>query len=273
MSLEFAGALVHAPGMTGRRDTAPEDEVRPFFASLEDLRERIEAARLDALILITAEHFANFFMDNMPAFCIGLADSFPGPVEDEGFLKIPRTEVPGAPALARALSEAIIDEIDLAYSEEMVLDHGAMVPLHFLTPAMDLPVIPIIVNCLKPPLPTMKRCHALGRAIRAATDARGERIGLLGTGGLSHWPAMPGSGRVNAEWDLRFIDDFVHNRRDALLAYRDDEMVAEAGPGAHEIRAWVAVSGATEGAGGELIYYKPLPCFAIGGAVATMEIR
>jgi hypothetical protein len=33
-------------------------------------------------------------------------------------------------------------DVDLAYAEEWKFDHGIMVPLHFLTPRYDLPVIP-----------------------------------------------------------------------------------------------------------------------------------
>jgi 2,3-dihydroxyphenylpropionate 1,2-dioxygenase len=32
-------------------------------------------------------------MNNMPAFAIGMADSYEGPIEDEAFLKIPHTKV------------------------------------------------------------------------------------------------------------------------------------------------------------------------------------
>src|SRR5262245_62601413 len=95
MPLSFAAAAVHAPGITGRRNNATEQQRNAFFPAYDRLRERLDAARLDALVMVSAEHFTNFFMDNMPAFCFGLADFYPGPPEDEPFLKIAKPPVPG----------------------------------------------------------------------------------------------------------------------------------------------------------------------------------
>lgn len=273
MPLVFAAATVHAPGITARRDTAPEDEVAPFFEGFERLHQRVEAANLDAIVMVSSDHIQNFFMDNMPAFAIGLGDSFEGPTEDEHFLKIPKNTVPGLPGLASGLADDIMETVDLAYSGEIALDHGFMVPLHFLTPDMNIPVVPIIINCMYPPLPKLGRAYELGRALRRAIDKQPQRIGLLGTGGLSHWPAAPESGRVAIEWDKEFLDAMVGNRRKDLIRYTDEEIERDGGPGGHEIRTWITVAGACEGSTGTLDFYTPLPSFAIGGAVIDMNIE
>ena len=195
MSLVFAGACSHAPGITGRATRADAKVRDAFYAKLDELRARMEAARPDALIVIAAEHFANFFMNNMPAYCMGMADDYEGPIEDEAWLAIKRQRVPGAADLSRRLVSAMLHEFDLAYAEEWKFDHGIMVPLHFLTPRYDLPVIPVNINCQGPPLTPLHRAYEFGGALRRACDAQDERIALLGTGGISHWPATPDSGR------------------------------------------------------------------------------
>ena len=96
MSLVFAGVCSHAPGITGRSERADPALRNGFYAALERMRLALEAARPDALVVIAAEHFANFFMNNMPAFCMGMADEYEGPIEDETWLRIRRTKVPGA---------------------------------------------------------------------------------------------------------------------------------------------------------------------------------
>ncbi|NKB19852.1 MAG: extradiol ring-cleavage dioxygenase [Alphaproteobacteria bacterium] len=272
MPLVFAAATNHGPGITARRETAPEDEVAPFFEGFERLHQRIEAAKLDALVMVSSDHIQNLYMDNMPAFIIGLGDSFPGPTEDEHFLKIPKTIVPGAPDLAAALADEVMETVDLAYSGELALDHGFMVPLHFLTPDYDVPVVPLIINCMFPPYPKLGRAYELGRALRRAIDQQPGRIGLLGTGGLSHWPAAPLSGKVAVEWDREFLDAMTANRRDDMIRYTDAEIERDGGPGGHEIRSWITVAGACEGSTGVLDFYTPLPSFAIGGAVVEMTI-
>ena len=91
-----------------------------------------------------------------------------------------------------------------------------MVPLHFMTPRYDLAVIPVNINCQGPPLTPLARAYEFGRALRRACDAQPERIALLGTGGISHWPATPDSGMINEAWDRRFLERFVANDRAAL---------------------------------------------------------
>lgn len=273
MSLVFAGVTSHAPGITGRADRADPETRDAFYAKLDELRRRMEAARPDALVIVAAEHFANFFMNNMPAYCMGMAEHYEGPIEDEEWLGIRRTRVPGNRALSRRLIESMLPEIDLAYAEEWKFDHGIMVPLHFLTPRYDLPVIPVNINCQGPPLTPLARAYQFGRSLRRALDAQPERIALIGTGGISHWPATPDSGTINEAWDREFLRRFLANDRDALLSYTDAETFRDAGQGGFEIRTFIAVAGATEGAGGELLFYAPIPIFAVGCTVATMAVE
>ena len=273
MSLVFAGAVSHAPGITGRAQRADKGLREAFYAKLDELRERMEATKPDALIVVAAEHFANFFMNNMPAYCMGMADWYEGPVEDENWLAIKRRRIPGNAALSRRLIASAMESVDLAYAEEWKFDHGIMVPLHFLTPRYDVPVIPANINCQGPPLTPLARAYEFGRALRRACDAQRERIALIGTGGISHWPATPDSGTINEAWDRQFLERFIANRRAELVSYTDTETLRDAGQGGFEIRTFLTVAGATEGATGELMFYAPIPIFAVGCTVATMTVR
>ncbi|MBN1239868.1 MAG: extradiol ring-cleavage dioxygenase [Gammaproteobacteria bacterium] len=272
MSLVFAGVCSHAPGITGRAHRADPAVRDAFYAKLGEMRERLEAARPDALIIVAAEHFANFFMNNMPAYCMGMAESYEGPIEDEEWLGIRHTTVPGDSDLSRRIIESMMGDIDLAYAEEWKFDHGIMVPLNFLTPRYDLPVIPVNVNCQGPPLTPLPRAYEFGRVLRRACDAQAERIALVGTGGISHWPATPNSGVINEAWDRDFLERFVANDRERLIAYTDAETFRDAGQGGFEIRTFITVAGATEGSTGELMFYAPIPIFAVGCTVATMNL-
>ena len=273
MSLVFAGVCSHAPGITGRAARA-EPQVRDtFYTKLAEMQQRLEAAKPDALIVVAAEHFANFFMNNMPAYCVGMADAYEGPIEEEEWLAIDRHRVPGNANLSRRVIQELLAYIDVAYAEEWKFDHGIMVPLHFLTPRYDLPVIPVNVNCQGPPLTPLPRAYEFGRALRRACDAQPERIALVGTGGISHWPATPDSGTINEAWDRQFLERFLANDRAALISYTDEQTLRDAGQGGFEIRTFLTVAGATEGSTGELLFYAPIPIFAVGCTVATMTVE
>jgi aromatic ring-opening dioxygenase catalytic subunit (LigB family) len=272
LPLVFAGVCSHAPGITGRAERADPALRDGFYAALDCMRGAIEASRPDALVVVAAEHFANFFMNNMPAFAIGMADHYEGPIEDEKWLGIPRRRIPGNRGLSERLISRVLHEVDVAYAEEWMFDHGIMVPLHFLTPRYELPVIPANINCQGPPLTPLHRAHAFGRVLRHACDAVPERIALVGTGGISHWPATPNSGKINEAWDRDFLGRWTANRRDALLSYTDAQTYRDGGQGGFEIRTFIAVAGATEGSTGEIWCYTPIPIFAVGCTVGVMRL-
>jgi aromatic ring-opening dioxygenase catalytic subunit (LigB family) len=272
MSLVFAGACSHAPGITGRAQLADASLKDSLHAQMRGLGESMREARPDALIVIAAEHFANFFMNNMPAYAIGMADHYDGPIEDPGWLGIARTRVPGHADLSRRLIADVMNDVDVAFAEEWKFDHGIMVPLHFLTPRYDLPVVPVNINCQGPPLTPLRRAWAFGAALRRACDAVPERIALVGTGGISHWPATPDSGKINEAWDRDFLDRWARNDRDALLDYSDAATYRDAGQGGFEIRTFIAVAAAARGRG-EVRHYAPIPIFSVGCTVATMAIE
>lgn len=273
MSLVYAGVLSHAPGITGRahlcENTVRRDE---FYAKLDEQRHDIEGSGAEALIVIAAEHFANFFMDNMPAFCIGIGASYEGPIEDPEWLGIEKTSVPGASVLGTRLAREIMQTVDVAYAEEWKFDHGIMVPLHFLTPNYDLPIIPANINCQGPPLTPLHRAWAFGEALRRACDAVPEKIAVVGTGGISHWPATPDSGRINEDWDREFLDRLMRQDREALLSYSDEDTYRDGGQGGFEIRTYIASAAAAGGAGELQFYTAELPIFAVGCTVARFAL-
>ena len=272
MPLVFAGVCSHAPGIVNRAERADPALREPFYKAFHEMGDAIRASGAEALMVIAAEHFGNFFMENMPAFAIGMADHYEGPIEDPAWMKIERRQIPGNKDLSLRLIKGVMEEVDTAYAEEWKFDHGIMVPLNFLTPNYDMPVIPANINCQGPPLTPLHRAYAFGQAIRHAADALPEKIALVGTGGISHWPATPDSGKINEEWDRDFLDKFLNNRKDDLLAYSDRATYADAGQGAFEIRTFIAVAGAAEGGKGKLWFYEPIPIFAVGCTVASMEV-
>jgi len=272
MPLVFAGICSHGPGITGRADRADPALRDPFYAALDTLRADIEASSADALIVIAAEHFANFFMDNMPAYAMGMGEEYEGPIEDPDWLGIPRTTIPGAPDLSKRLIAEVMQTVDVAYAEEWKMDHGIMVPLHFLTPKMDLPVIPANINCQGPPLTPLKRAYAFGQALRRACESVPEKIAVMGTGGISHWPATPNSGKINEAWDREFLRRWAANDKDALLSYTDEDTLAEAGQGGFEIRTLIAIAGLCEGRTGTIRYAEPIPIFSTMCVAATMDV-
>ena len=272
MPLVFAGICSHAPGITGRTQLADPEHRERFYEAFERMRIAMEAANPDALVVVGAEHFGNFFMNNMPAFAMGMADYYEGPIEDENWLGIQYGRFPGNAELSKRLIMEVMQSVDVAYAEEWKFDHGIIVPLHFLTPARKRTIIPANINCQGPPLAPLHRAWAFGEALRHAADAVPERIAVIGTGGISHWPATPDSGKINEDWDRDFLDRWVRGDRDDLLAYTDEDIYRDAGQGGFEIRTMIAISGLCAGNTGEIWCYQPIPIFAVGCTIGVMSL-
>lgn len=265
MSLVFAAAMGHAPGITAWADAAPAAQKDALYAGFAEIAAELRQARPDALIVLTSEHWANFFLDHASAFCIGRGAHFDGPVEP--WLKVERTRIPGAPALASALvAECQAADMDPSFSDEMMLDHGTMVPLHFATPAMDVPIVPVMINTLMAPQPSARRCLTLGRAV-GRLAARSGRVGVLATGGMSHDPGELKHGWIDSAFDRDFLAAMAAGDLAKLAAYSTESLMA-AGAGAMELLAWIALAGAvaeaTGGVQGRVVAYEAVTPWATG---------
>lgn len=119
----------------------------------------------DAVIAVYNDHGNHFFFDNYPTFALGVGERHA--LADEGRGRRPFPDLDGHPDLAWFLAERlIVDEFDLSVCQELKVDHGILAPLPLLfeTP-WPVPLIPLEVNVLRHPLPTVQRCYKLGKAI------------------------------------------------------------------------------------------------------------
>jgi protocatechuate 4,5-dioxygenase beta chain len=92
---------------------------------------------------------------------------------------LPRDADPRAPGRPR--------DCDLAFSNELRIDHSITCPITTLRPQADLPIVPIYTNIFAPPLPQPKRFVAVGRTIRELVESMpgDQRVAVIGTGHLS----------------------------------------------------------------------------------------
>ena len=153
------------------------------------MRQKLAEAKVDVLVCIGNDHLHQFFMDNMPAFMIGKMEQYDGTFYDEEReFGLPKCKLPGDLDTSDAIMEGAFDRgVDFAYSNELTIDHSIIVPMIFVRPEMDIPIVPILTNCIAPPMPRPKRYFEVGKALRAAIDSlpTNKRIGVLVSGHLS----------------------------------------------------------------------------------------
>src|ERR1019366_9065965 len=80
-------------------------------------------------------------------------------------------------------------------------------------PDMKWPVrtVPVCVNTVQGPLPSAARCYRAGQAIARAIAAwpGGERVVVMGTGGLSHQLDGERAGFINKDFVLHFMESMA----------------------------------------------------------------
>src|SRR4029453_6088736 len=93
-------------------------------------------------------------MDNIPAFIVGKMDQYDGTFYDEEReFGLPKCKLQGDLDVSDAIMEGAFDRgVDFSYSNELTIDHSIIVPMLFVRPEMDIPIVPILTNCIAPPM-------------------------------------------------------------------------------------------------------------------------
>ena len=278
--MELCHGLIisHAPGLTAMWSALDAAHARNLSGALDTVRLELEAARPDVIVAFVNDHFSNFFLGNMPAICIGVAESYemraPG---NPALLRTPMRRIPGDGELSLRIVESLMREnFDPAYAGELQLVADVGAPLYYLMPELPphLTIVPIFINCVAPPLPTMRRCYDLGVAVRKALEqfAGDRRVAIMGTGGISHWVGLAREGEINSAFDQRVIALVAEGRFAEMMDWDDRAIEDEAGNGAYELRNWLATFGAVGPCRPRPLAYVAVPEWLTGMAVIPLDL-
>jgi protocatechuate 4,5-dioxygenase beta chain len=220
---------------------------KPFFDGFPPVRKWLAEARPDVAVVFYNDHGLNFFLDKMPTFAVGAAPVYNN--ADEGWGLPVYKPFQGSPELSWHIIEQLVaDEFDITTCQEMLVDHALSIPFELAWPdceAWPLRLVPIAINTVQHPLPSPKRCLALGRSVNRALSSwtGAERVVVIGTGGLSHQLDGQRAGFINPDYD-RFCMDNLATNPEALTHHSVEEIVALAGTQGVELLNWIAARGA-----------------------------
>jgi protocatechuate 4,5-dioxygenase beta chain len=176
-----------------KASTAVGDDRPPFadewVAKILRFRETLTKARPDVLVMVGSDHFHQLWLDNMPQFLVGKAPFYDANwYNEEREFGLPRMLLRGQEDLsAHVLRHGLDAGFDLAFSNELRIDHSITCPIITLRPDADLPIVPIYTNIFAPPLPQPRRFVQLGQTIRELVESWPSdlRVAVVGTGHLS----------------------------------------------------------------------------------------
>jgi 2,3-dihydroxyphenylpropionate 1,2-dioxygenase len=156
-------------------------------SALTQARDFVTAYDPELVVIFSPDHYNGFFYKLMPPFCIGTSAAGVGDYGTQaGPLNVP------ADVATDCVCAVLESGVDVAISASMEVDHGTVQPLQKLFgDAATPPVIPIFINSVATPLGPMRRVRALGAAVGTYLATLGQRVLIIGSGGLSHDPPVP----------------------------------------------------------------------------------
>lgn len=222
-------AVPHDPTLPIAERMAAQGEADPgalpALENLSQLRTQLAAARPDAIVMVGSDHLNQWFLNNMAPFMIGKAPRLTGPFPDEiASWGLQKCDLPIDGDLARhLLKNGYAQGVDFAFSDEFTADHSFTIPLNFLRPENDLPVVPVFVNLLAPPVPPGSRYAQVGDVLRAGIEnaPSAQRIAMIVTGHMSNNVGGPQMLSIQkqpkSEWDAETWELIMANDVAALL--------------------------------------------------------
>lgn len=291
---------------THRREPATEAGAARYEEALACARDAVASVQPDAVVVVGSNHFRGLWLDLLPAFTIGVGECLA-----MGEAGTPKGPLPVDATLARHVCRSLVaDEFDVAFSLRLQVDHGVSHAVQHLLAGLDVPIVPVLVNVFAPPLPSLHRCDALGRAIARAIAADGanKRVVVIGSGGLSHrlpfpnWEAPHGEGErflveawlegrgrweeydarrreltvaaqawINPEFDRWLLGVVERGEMGELSTWTTERLGEAAGNGGQEIRTWAIASAIAGHPLGRQLGYEPIEEWLTGMGVALMD--
>ncbi|MGH7333376.1 MAG: hypothetical protein ACREKS_11680 [Candidatus Rokuibacteriota bacterium] len=264
----FAGAMSHvldpeyyehACGAIGRR------KVEACMVEIRAMGTRFLSRRPDALIVVADDHLNAFSFNAVPALCVRIGRSVNRMIQEDAEAFDRALEgMPEQYALHEELASRILEEgieagFDLALSWEAPIDHAFLSPVMTMHGAAPVtPLVPIWVNCFVAPQPTPSRCFALGQHL-AGTVARSPwSVGIIATGGLSHFPELllARVGDTDTVFDRKLLHWMERGEHAPLAALTMSELHKTGG---HEFLNWMVLLGAVTPARADVRYFGELP--------------
>ena len=250
------------------------DYWKRFFDGYEPVKKWLDKTKPDIVIIIYNDHGLNFFLDKIPTFAIGCADTYQSADEGWGLTDIMSYE--GDAAFSWHLAESLINQsFDLTTCQELLVDHGFNVPMNLMwrhLPTWPVKVVPLCVNTVQHPLPNAKRCLALGKALGKAIESYPEdaKVVIIGTGGMSHQLQGERAGLVNVEFDLKCMESVISDP-DWMANLSNTEIMKKAGTEGIEGIMWLVMRGALDDDVNVVHKHYHTPVSNTGAGVLVLE--
>jgi len=240
----------HTPYMFTRPPDENPEQLDQAGRAMNELGKVLDETKPDVILFLGADHVETFSVSCVPTFCIVAGDTAHAKFAGREH-KLP---------IHRAMAEDILNKLvtehnfDISYSEDAELGHAFSIPFEYVIGKRNIPVVPFFTNVYVPPLPTAKRCEALGKALAQIVKGRKERVAIIASGGMSHFPGTTKYLHPEFDFDRWLVSQMEAGNTNALLDMTPEQLDEV---GNTELLSWAVMFGAIGAQKGELIDYIP----------------
>ena len=244
-----AMGTVHAPQLFVRPPSEDPAQLDADIAAMRLLGKDLDEAKPDVAIVIGNDHMETFFLTSVPTFAILAGERSRAEFARKSY------DLPIHQGLAEDLLDKLVNAgFDMAYSQDAVLGHAFAAVYEWVIEGRKIPVVPIFVNAYLPPLPTPRRCEELGKVIAKVIADRPERVAIIASGGMSHFPGTWKYPKPDFAFDYWAIAQMEKGNHEALLSLTSEQLDLV---GNTEMLSWMILFGAMGNQPGELLTYQP----------------
>jgi aromatic ring-opening dioxygenase catalytic subunit (LigB family) len=242
-------ATVHAPQLFVKPPTEIPEQLEADIAAMRLLAKDMDETKPDLAIVIGSDHLETFFLSSVPTFAVIAGERSHAHFANRNW------DLPVHLDFAEGLLSRLVNQgFDMAYSQDALLGHSFAAVYEWVIEGRKIPVVPIFVNTYLPPLPTPQRCAALGKAIAEYIETRPEKVAIIASGGLSHYPGTWKYPQPAYDFDYWAIAEMERGNIEPLMALTSEQLDEV---GNTEMLPWYFLFGALGAAPGELITYQP----------------
>src|SRR5262245_38893896 len=248
---QIVAAMVscHAPALFLRQPGEDPAQLDATIAPMRRLGRVIDETKPDALIVVGLDHLEAFSLDVSPAFAVVVGPEVVGLFGNKQYrVRVHQT-------LARALLDGCLKhDFDMAFCHKAFMGHAFVVPFEYILEERQIPIVPLFVNVYVPPLPQPHRAYQVGRAIAEIIAAGEERVAILASGGMSHYPGTEKYGYPDFDFDQYLLQVIEAGELSSLLSLSSQKLDET---GETELLTWYTVFGAIGNARGKVLSYQP----------------
>jgi 2,3-dihydroxyphenylpropionate 1,2-dioxygenase len=303
--------LSHSP-LIGKNDPEP-DALGRVDAAVQVAKSFVADFAPDLVVLYAPDHYNGFFYKEMPPFCLGTEAHSVGDFGSQaGPLSVDTAaaETLAEGVLERGVDLTISARmtVDHGFAQPLEtlfggIDQVPVVPVFVngvATPlcpmrriralgsavgqaaaALDRRVLFLASGGLShdPPVPVLagappKVADALIEGHSPTPEQRSRAEGRVVQAGREYAAGSTAMIPINPAWDNRLLDLLERGALGEFDSWTVEDMAAEGGGSAHEVRAWVAAFASLAASGDDRMnyrFYEPIPAWIAGFAVATAQ--